>query len=58
MRDFFVRFIILANLRTYANFLATRDTDEEGKDDRLARILITAADEIESYLDEKSKGMA
>lgn len=55
MKDFFLRFILVSNLRTAAQYVAAKDADNEGSDDRLARILLNAADEIEKYLDEQAK---
>lgn len=55
MKDFFLRFILVSNLRTAAQYVASKDADNEGSDDRLARILLNAADEIEKYLDEQAK---
>lgn len=55
MKDFFLRFILISNLRTAAQYVASKDADSEGSDDRLARILLNAADEIEKYLDEQAK---
>jgi hypothetical protein len=44
--------VIIPQLRSWSSWFARKDADDAGTDDRLARILNTAADEIESYIAE------
>jgi hypothetical protein len=50
MKDFFLRMIVIPQLRSWAVYLAMKDENEIGPDDRSARLLITAAEELELYL--------
>lgn len=50
MKDFFLRMVVIPQLRGWAVYLAMKDANEIGPDDIAARSLIKAAEEIERWL--------
>lgn len=53
-KELLIRMLLLPNLRSFAAYFSSRDADSVGSDDRIARLLENAAQEIELYLNEKS----
>ena len=51
---FLISLVVLPNLRALSQYFALKDEDNVGNDDRLARVLAVAADELERYLNESA----
>lgn len=47
-----ISLVVVPNLRALSGYFAMKDADNQGGDDRLARILGYAADELERYMAE------
>lgn len=47
-----LQLVVIPNLRSLASYLALRDADNMGNEDRLSRTLLFAASELEAYLAE------
>jgi hypothetical protein len=51
-KTFFLKWIVLPQLRAWAQQLAAKDANDTGNDDRAARALLVAADEAEAFMNE------